>query len=88
MTAVGAFLLFWLPRKQRKVPATCVSQTIAPDQPVNTKDLLIKRIALAALLIFSLTLPSDWTQDIPVRYGRRHNGMHHSWLYPPIERGE
>jgi len=36
-------------------------------------------------LLFSLTMPSDWTQDIPARYGKRHAGLQHSLLYPRIE---
>ncbi len=37
-----------------------------------------------ALLIFSLTIPSDWTQDIPERYGERHAGLENSVIYPRI----
>jgi len=36
------------------------------------------------ILVFSLTIPSDWTQDIPARYGARHSGLKHSVLYPKI----
>jgi phosphatidylglycerol:prolipoprotein diacylglycerol transferase len=42
-------------------------------------------IAFASLLIFSLTLPSDWTQDVPARYGARHPGLSHSSFYPEID---
>ena len=41
--------------------------------------------AFAALLAFSLAIPSDWTQDIPARYGKRHPGLEHSRLYPAID---
>jgi hypothetical protein len=40
---------------------------------------------LVALLLFSLTIPSDWTQDVPARYGKRHAGLRHSILYPAID---
>ena len=33
---------------------------------------------------FCLVIPSNWTQDIPARYGRRHPGLYHWWLYPPL----
>jgi phosphatidylglycerol:prolipoprotein diacylglycerol transferase len=33
----------------------------------------------------NLTIPSNWTQDVPARYGTRHPGMRHSAIYPPIE---
>jgi phosphatidylglycerol:prolipoprotein diacylglycerol transferase len=37
-----------------------------------------------ALLLFSLVLPSDWTQDVPSRYGQRHPGLEYSAIYPRI----
>ncbi len=41
--------------------------------------------AFALVLIVSLTIPSNWTQDVPSRYGARHAGLTHSWLYPPLD---
>ena len=46
---------------------------------------LAQWVALAALVLLPLTIPSDWTQDVPERYGSRHPGLRHSALYPPIE---
>ena len=43
------------------------------------------RIALAVLLFFCLTIPSNWTQDVPGHYATRHDGLRRSWLYPPID---
>lgn len=43
------------------------------------------RVAFVGLLAFCLTIPSNWTQDIPSRYGARHPGLEHSWLYPCID---
>jgi phosphatidylglycerol:prolipoprotein diacylglycerol transferase len=43
-----------------------------------------RRIALALLLLFCLLMPSDWTQDVPRRYGKRHPGLRYSRMYPPI----
>jgi hypothetical protein len=40
---------------------------------------------MGRLLLFCLTIPSNWTQDIPARYGKRHTGLQHSWLYPQID---
>ena len=42
------------------------------------------RMVFAALLLFSLTMPSNWTQDVPARYGKRHPGLKHSIVYPRI----
>ena len=47
--------------------------------------LAAQRLAFAALLAFCLTIPSNWTQDVPRRYGTRHPGLQHSWLYPRID---
>jgi phosphatidylglycerol:prolipoprotein diacylglycerol transferase len=44
-----------------------------------------QRIAFACLLAFCLTIASNWTQDIPVRYGKRHAGLVHSRMYPAID---
>lgn len=41
-------------------------------------------VAFAVLLACCLTIPSNWTQNIPVRYGARHPGLTHSWFYPDI----
>ncbi|MCE9613064.1 MAG: prolipoprotein diacylglyceryl transferase [Lentisphaerae bacterium] len=44
-----------------------------------------RRLLFGSLLAFSLTLPSDWTQDVPARYGSRHPGLRHSAIYPVID---
>jgi hypothetical protein len=45
---------------------------------------IAQRAALAAALLFCLTMPSNWTRDIPTRYGKRHPGLQYSWLYPRV----
>ncbi len=54
-------------------------------RPLEQAPWKVQRIALFALLAFCLTIPSNWTQDIPSRYGARHPGLRHSWLYPKID---
>ena len=44
-----------------------------------------QQLAFALLLAFCLTMPSNWTQDVPAKYGTRHPGLQHSWLYPAID---
>jgi phosphatidylglycerol:prolipoprotein diacylglycerol transferase len=56
-----------------------------PSVPAERAPLLVQRVALACLLMFCLTIPSNWTQDVPARYGKRHAGLRHSWLYPQID---
>jgi phosphatidylglycerol---prolipoprotein diacylglyceryl transferase len=43
-----------------------------------------QRAALVCLLLFPLIIPSDWTQDVPARYGKRHAGLVHTAMYPRI----
>ena len=47
-----------------------------------------RRVALALLLLFCLLMPSDWTQDVPARYAKRHPGLEHSRMYPPVTASE
>ena len=42
---------------------------------------------LITLLLLCLVIPSDWTQDIPARYGHRHPGLVHTALYPRLNNG-
>lgn len=43
-----------------------------------------RQALLALLVLFALVIPSDWTQDIPARYGKRHPGLAYSALYQKI----
>lgn len=83
MAVLGAFLLFWFSRKQRAAKAEQTARV--SESPADWKRLWPKRIVFASLLLLPLALPSDWTQDIPARYGKRHPGMHYSRLYPHVE---
>jgi phosphatidylglycerol:prolipoprotein diacylglycerol transferase len=62
----------------RRVPADGPVPADAPASPAQ-------RVAFALLLALSLTIASSWTQDVPARYGSRHPGLTHSWLYPAID---
>ena len=44
-----------------------------------------RKPAFVGILLFCLTMPSDWTQDVPARYGERHPGLAHSTIYPRLE---
>jgi len=43
-----------------------------------------RKPVFVAILVFCLIIPSDWTQDVPERYGARHPGLIHSPVYPRI----
>jgi phosphatidylglycerol---prolipoprotein diacylglyceryl transferase len=85
MAMVGAGLLVrsrW--RRQRLEAGAHPDAFVAP--PANPRGALWwQRVLLAALLLFCLTIPSNWTQNVPARYGSRHPGLAHSWLYPDID---
>ena len=85
MALVGAALLYRsrlrrLGRLRRsRTPFT--QPEALPDAPPSA----VQRVAFAVLLACCLTIPSNWTQDIPARYRGRHPGLEHSWLYPAID---
>jgi phosphatidylglycerol:prolipoprotein diacylglycerol transferase len=85
MTALGAFLLFKFSRKGAAKAYKVLKTLPVSESSTDWRRLWLKRIVFASLLLFSLTLPSDWTQDIPARYGKRHPGMYYSRLYPHVE---
>ncbi len=71
------------------VRAINLSEAVADHQhsrshPVSETTLRMQRIAFVAILLFCLTMPSDWTQNVPERYGSRHHGLVHSNIYPDI----
>jgi len=85
MSVIGAALVVWSIRKGRRgvVPLSRADIKQAANMDVR-RATRTRRIVLRALLILPLLIPSDWTQDVPARYGARHEGMRHSALYPQI----
>jgi phosphatidylglycerol---prolipoprotein diacylglyceryl transferase len=84
MALVGAVLLIRTRLRRlgrlRCVPPRRVSTPTEPD----AVSLWSRRIALAGVLLFCLTIPSNWTQDIPARYGKRHAGLQYGRFYPRV----
>jgi hypothetical protein len=70
--------------KHRVQPEAGAPQRIAALANPRTGGLTWRRLLFAAILLFALTMPSDWSQDVPARYGHRHTGLRHSVLYPKI----
>ena len=87
MSAVGLGLLLTRFGKARTGDAE--RGPLAGDPPATggrvDGHLLWRRVVFACLLLFSLAIPSDWTQDVPARYGKRHMGLVHSALYPELD---
>jgi hypothetical protein len=86
MSVVGLSLLVWRLRAGPWAGTPSHDRRLLlKKEPARNGGLFWPRFAFAAFVLFSLTMPSDWTQDIPARYGKRHPGLHHSTLYPRID---
>ncbi len=83
MTIVGIVLL--VRSRLRRLGRLGSPSRPARGPHVERPPLPIQRVAFAALLLGCLTIPSNWTQDIPARYGKRHSGLRHSLIYPVID---
>ena len=84
MALLGAALLY----RSRLRRLGRLKGSLAAPSPGGSRDvapLAAQRIAFGCLVAFCLTIPSNWTQDIPSRYGGRHPGLEYSWLYPMID---
>jgi len=86
MASVGGALLIrsrlrrlgWLPARATIAQDVDSSVRLAPAS-------VTQRLAFAALLALCLTIPSNWTQDVVVRYAARHPGMTRTWPYPAFD---
>jgi phosphatidylglycerol:prolipoprotein diacylglycerol transferase len=86
MTVLGMVMLFRFYRKARRGGDDAIaSVSTGPPRIESSRWLNLKRGVFILLLLFPTIIPSDWTQDIPKRYGKRHAGLHYSILYPKIE---
>jgi phosphatidylglycerol:prolipoprotein diacylglycerol transferase len=85
MTIVGAALL-WRSRLRRlgRLKPRAVSSTGAVDAR-DVAPAPSQMVTLAAVVLFSTTIASNWTQDVPAKYSARHPGLQHTWLYPPLD---
>lgn len=88
MTLIGTFLIFWFYRNKKRIIEKTVY--LEPNERKNNdndeikNDLWMRRVIFAFFVILPIIIPSDWTQDIPSRYGERHPGLEYSIIYPPI----
>ena len=56
-------------------------------KPKSSKlSLRVCRLCFFILLPLPLIIPSDWTYDIPQKYGKRYPNMENSVIYPKIEK--
>jgi phosphatidylglycerol---prolipoprotein diacylglyceryl transferase len=82
LMSVAGVALLWRNRRRPLAP----KGTTAPrtDETGGSAGLWWRRALFAALVIGSLVIASDATRDIPAKYGKRHPGLEHSRMYPPI----
>jgi phosphatidylglycerol:prolipoprotein diacylglycerol transferase len=86
--AMALLGLVLLARSRLRRLGRLAARATAPARSISTADPpppLWQPIALACVLAFCLTIPSNWTQDVPARYGKRHPGLEHSRIYPEID---
>ena len=86
MAVLGIAMLVWIYRNARRGGDDAVPPvSTGPQRTESPRWLNIKRVAFIILILFPTIIPSDWTQDIPERYGKRHEGLNYSILYPRME---
>ncbi|HUR99839.1 MAG TPA: prolipoprotein diacylglyceryl transferase [Pyrinomonadaceae bacterium] len=75
---VGILVIVYSLRRRRssEIETLPVSESVC--------DLRWRKRVFNSILVFCLIIPSDWTQDISARYGRRHPGLVRSSIYPKI----
>lgn len=85
MASAGVALL--VRSRMRRLGWLAATPSLAPVSvtPPGQAPSAFQRVAFAGLLAFCLVIPSNWTQNIPARYGTRHPGMENSWIYPAID---
>ncbi len=85
MTVLGIVILMWAYRRTTtKVPGGTPSIALTSPNTNPGKRPWGRRFVFLILLLIPMVIPSDWTQDVPERYGARHEGLGHSALYPEI----
>jgi len=85
MTFLGLSMLWWFYHKRRISGDRGFKNAWLPLQLSDRSGLWIRRIIFILILVIPMVIPSDWTQDVPERYSKRHQGISHSAIYPKIE---
>ncbi len=82
MTILGAALLLrnWFRQAEPRIVST-----LGPAETFFATGLWWRRLAFAACLLVVLVIPSDATRDVPMVYAKRHPGLTHSSMYPPLD---
>lgn len=81
---LGLLIRSRLRRLGRLAPRASLASRV-PAVSGNAPAPLGLQLVFALVLLGCLAIPSNWTQDVPARYGKRHPGLGHTWLYPPLD---
>lgn len=84
MSIAGIALIVWALRNRARGAPESEQSDASSSQGGEPAVSPIQRLMIAACLLIPLVIPSDWTQDVPGRYGDRHPGMTNSHLYPKL----
>ncbi len=84
MVSIGLLLIVTAYLRNRRAPAHEEGPVPTALASADSAPRLWQQVTFALLLAFPLVIPSDWTQDIPARYGKRHPGLVYSAMYPKI----
>ncbi len=85
MSILGLLLILSPYWGRRGRAGTGVTPTVNEEETQVTATVAWRRILFVLLLLFSLVMPSDWTQDVAARYENRHAGLGYSAIYPRID---
>jgi phosphatidylglycerol:prolipoprotein diacylglycerol transferase len=85
MSILGLVLIVFPLWSKRDRAAHSVTVTAEGGRTRGSAGIAWRRLLFALLLMFSLVIPSDWTQDVSERYGKRHAGLAYSPIYPRID---
>lgn len=84
MSVVGVLLLVWSLTRGRRASSGAQGAAADVEEGDGAESPFWQKALFVVLVLFSLTIPSDWTQDIPSRYAKRHPGLDYSLVYPRI----
>ena len=85
MSIAGITLIIWMIKRASPRIESVTNDAVQDSINIaGGKANLTRRLIFLVLLILPLVIPSDWTQDVPARYGKRHEGMIYNQLYPEI----
>ena len=85
LSIIGLCLIFGPLLKRRGKSRTLPVPSVKSNENLVDRGVRWRQVVFAAFLLLSLVIPSDWTQDVPARYGKRHPCLDYSAIYPKID---